>query len=361
MSATTAATAPGAGQARTAPSASGPSALARVRRADRLRATTVVLVLGVLLAALAVTALAVGSVALSPAEVLGALAGEEGRARFIVTGLRLPRLALTLVVGGALGLAGALLQSVVRNPLASPDIVGLTGGASAAAVLAIAAGATGRTVDLAALGGALAAAGAVFGLSGRGVTGTRFIVVGVAVAFLANGFLGYGLTRASLSEAQSAFFWLVGSVGTAPWGDVLRVAAVLAGVGVVLLALRRPLAATGLDDDSARAIGARPVATRVTAILLSSVLAAVAVAVAGPVAFVAFVSGPIARRVRGRGSALVTATLVGGLVVVGADLVAQHLVPGSLEPPVGLVTGVLGSPFLIWLLVRGERRKELSA
>ncbi|WNB84541.1 iron chelate uptake ABC transporter family permease subunit [Cellulomonas sp. ATA003] len=310
---------------------------------------------------LGVTALAVGPVALTPGEVLGALAGAEGRAGVIVLGLRAPRLALALVVGAALGLAGALLQSVVRNPLASPDVVGLTGGASAAAVLAIAAGASGTAVDAAALGGALLAAVAVFGFSGRGVTGTRFIVVGVAVAFLANGFLGYGLTRASLAEAQSAFFWLVGSVGTAPWGDVARVAAVLGLVGVVLVTLRRPLSAVALDDDSARAIGARPVATRVAAIVLSSVLAAVAVAVAGPVAFVAFVSGPIARRLRGHGPALVTAPLVGGVVVVAADLVAQHLIPGSLEPPVGLVTGVLGAPFLIWLLVRGEQRKEMSA
>ncbi|NMR21004.1 iron chelate uptake ABC transporter family permease subunit [Cellulomonas fimi] len=313
------------------------------------------------LAALAAVALAVGSVVLGPREVVDALLGVEGAPTFIVTGLRLPRLALAAVVGAALGLAGALLQSVVRNPLASPDIVGLTGGASAAAVLALSAGLVGRAVDAAALAGALAAAVAVFALSGRGVTGTRFVVVGVAIAFLANGVLGYALTRASLTEAQSAFFWLVGSVGTAPWGDVLRVGAVLALAALVLVVARRPLGALALDDDSARSIGARPVATRVGAILVSSVLAAVAVAVAGPIAFVAFVSGPIARRLRGRGPALVTAALVGAVVVVGADLVAQHLVPGSLEPPAGLVTGALGAPFLIWLLVRGERRKEAPA
>ena len=135
-------------------------------------------------------------------------------------------------------------------------------------------------------------------------------------------------------------------------------AVVLAVVGAMLIVARRPVSALSLDDDSARSIGARPAATRVTAIVLSSVLAAVAVAVAGPIAFVAFVSGPLARRLRGRGPALGTAVLVGALVVAAADLVAQHVIPGSLQPPAGLVTGALGAPFLIWLLVRGERRKE---
>jgi iron complex transport system permease protein len=153
----------------------------------------------------------------------------------------------------------------------------------------------------------------------------------------------------------------VGSVGTAPWRDVARVGVVLGVAGVLLLAVRRPLATLALDDDSARSIGSRPVATRAGAIILSSLLAAVAVAVAGPIAFVAFVSGPIARRLRGRGPALATAALVGGVVVAAADLIAQHLIPGTLQPPVGLVTGALGSPFLIWLLVRGERRKESAA
>lgn len=335
--------------------------IGRLRRTSRRRGALVTTLLAVALLVLGVTALAVGAVPLSPTAVLAALTGDPGSAGFIVTGLRLPRLVLGLLVGAALGLAGALLQSVVRNPLASPDIVGLTGGASAAAVLAIAAGASGATVDTAALAGALVAATAVFLLSGRGVTGTRFVVIGVAVAFLANGFLGYALTRASLTEAQSAFFWLVGSVGTAPWRDVGRLGAVLAVVGLVLAAARRPVSALSLDDDTARALGAHPVATRVAVIVLSSVLAAVAVAVAGPIAFVAFVSGPIARRLRGHGPALGTAVLVGALVVVAADLVAQHLVPGSLQPPVGLVTGALGAPFLIWLLVRGEQRKEIPA
>lgn len=333
-------------------------ALVALRRRDRRRGLGVAGALVAGLAVAAVVALGVGAVLVPPVEVVGALLGAEGPASFIVLGLRLPRLALGLVVGASLGVAGALLQSVVRNPLASPDIVGLTGGASAAAVLAIAAGAVGRSVDAAALVGALVAAALVIGLSGRGVLGTRFIVIGVAVAFLAQGVLGYGLTRANITTAQSAYFWLVGSVGTAPWSDVRRMGLVLLVIAVLLVLCRRPLSALALDDATARAVGARPATVRTAAIVGSSVLAAVAVAVAGPIAFVAFVSGPIARRLRGGGPALATAALVGALVVVVADLVAQHLVPGTFQPPVGLVTGALGAPFLIWLLVRGERRKE---
>ncbi len=195
--------------------------VAALRTGDRRRALTVTAALVAALVVLGIAALGLGAVPLTPADVVGGLLGTDGGARFIVTGLRLPRLALGLLVGAALGLAGALLQSVVRNPLASPDIVGLTGGASAAAVLAIGAGATGAAVDSAALGGALLAAGAVFVLSG-GTSGARFVVVGVAVAFLANGVLGYALTRASLTEALSVLFWVLGSVATAPWADHAR-------------------------------------------------------------------------------------------------------------------------------------------
>jgi iron complex transport system permease protein len=337
------------------------AALASSRRRSRGRGAVVAATLVVVLAGLGVTSLVVGSVPVSPAEVLAALLGSPGSSTFVVTGLRLPRFALGVVVGAALGLAGGLLQAVVRNPLASPDIVGLTGGASAAAVLAIASGAAGTAVDAAALAGALAAAAAVFLLSGRGVTGTRFVVVGVAVAFFANGVLSYALSRASLTEAQSAFFWLVGSIGTAPWQDVARVGVLVLAVGAGLVIGRHPLSILSLDDDTARAVGGHPVATRAAVILVASALAAVAVAVAGPIAFVAFVSGPVARRLRGSGSALGTAALVGAVVVVAADLVAQHAIPGPLQPPAGLVTGALGAPVLLWLLVRGEHRREATA
>lgn len=327
------------------------------RARDRRRGVAVAAgILGVIVG-VGMLALALGDVPLAPAEVVAGLLGLDGAggATFIVQGLRLPRLALALVVGAALGFSGALLQSVVRNPLASPDIVGVTGGASAAGVLAIAAGATGLAVSGAALVGALAATAVVVAASGRGVGGARFVVVGIAVAFLANGIVGYGLTRANLTQAESAYFWLVGSVGSPSWEDVALVGGVVLVAAGAHVAARRALEALALDDGSARAIGARPVATRVAAMTGSSILAAVAVSVAGPIAFVAFAAGPIARRMRGRGPALATAALTGAAIVALADLIAQHLVPGALEPPVGLITGAAGAVVLLVLLVRGER------
>ncbi|MCV2393609.1 iron ABC transporter permease [Actinotalea sp. M2MS4P-6] len=323
----------------------------RLRAVDTRRGVLAVAGLGAVLVVLVGASLLLGDVRVPVADVLSALRGEPGPAAFIVTGLRLPRAMLGAVVGALLGMSGALLQSVVRNPLASPDVVGVTGGASAAAVLAIGAGAVGAGVDVAALGGALGAAALVVALSGRGVLGTRFVVVGVAVAFAATAVLGYALTRANLTAARSAYRWLVGSVGTAAWSDVARLAAVLAAVSLLLAIARRPLAALRLDDAAARGLGLQPERVRTAAVAGSAVLAAAAVAAAGPVAFVAFVSGPLARRLRGHGPALATAALVGATAVVTADLVAQHL-PGSLQPPVGLVTGALGAPFLLWVLWR---------
>lgn len=333
------------------------------RARDRRRRQLVDVGLLLLIGALGMLALGLGAVALSPAEVVAALLGLPGApgADFIVQGVRMPRLALALLVGGALGLAGALLQSVVRNPLASPDIVGIGQGASAAGVLAIVTGASGAAVTGAAIVGALLAASLAFALGGRGASGARFVVVGVAIAFLANGVLGYALTRAALVDAGSAYFWLVGSVGSPSWADITLVGGVLAGGAVLLLGGRRLLAVQAFDDTTARALGAHPVALRVSAIVVTSALTAVAVGAAGPIAFVAFASGPIARALRGRGPALGTAALVGAAAVLGSDLIAQHLIPSPFQPPVGLVTGALGALVLLVLLVRGDRRPEAHA
>ncbi len=335
--------------------------IAAARTRDRMRAVAVAGILVAVIGALSIAALALGAVALAPGEVVGALLeSAEGGARFIVLQLRLPRLLLALLVGAALGLSGALLQAVVRNPLASPDVVGVTGGASAAAVLAIAAGATGAAVSGAALLGAAIAVAVVLLASGRGVAGARFIVVGIAVAFLAQGVLGYALSRASMQDAASAYYWLVGSVGSPSTSDLGVLGAVVAvGISFAVLA-RCPLGAQQLGDDTARSLGAHPVGIRVAAAAVSTVLAAAAVSVAGPLAFVAFVAGPIARRLRGAGPAALTAALVGAVLVLASDLVAQHLMPGALQPPAGLVTGAIGAPLLLWLLIRRSRLEAIA-
>jgi len=192
----------------------------------------------------------------------------------------------------------------------------------------------------------------IYALAWRGgVSGYRFVLIGVGISFMVQGLLGYLLTRADLRDALAALTWLVGSVGGAAWPDIALLAAVLA-VLLPLVALVLPrLRILQLGDDTAMGLGVRPQAARVGILAIAVALAAVATAAVGPIAFIAFLSAPIARRLaRTDTLAVVPTALVGATVVVVADLVAQHLLPGSLELPVGIVTGIIGAPYLLWLL-----------
>ncbi|NCD20003.1 MAG: iron ABC transporter permease [Actinobacteria bacterium] len=325
--------------------------MAAARTAHRPRTAAVTLALLALVLALAWLTLTWGGLA---GEFLGTLRGE---ASFAIVRLRLPRLALATGVGIAFALAGALFQTVLRNPLASPDILGINAGASLAGAFAILVlGLAGAAVSGFAILGALGVALAIHLLAWRdGVSGQRFVLVGVGIAFVVNSAIGYLLTRAEVSEVRSALVWLVGSIGTPPWDRVATL-----GVGLALLL---PLVAAAgprlrileLGDDVAGGLGLSVQVTRTAVLGLAVVLAAVATAFAGPVAFVAFVSAPIARRLLPEaGLALVPSALVGAVVVLAAELVAQHLL-GALEVPVGIVTGLIGAPYLLWLLATSNR------
>ncbi|CAD5990782.1 iron chelate uptake ABC transporter family permease subunit [Agreia sp. COWG] len=347
-------------------SRSGASAgddLARVasaRRGGRIRFLIVAGVLLVLVALIAVLALMLGDRVISPGDVLTTLAGGgSGGDRFVLFGLRVPRLLLGLMVGAAFGLAGAVFQSLLGNPLASPDIIGISQGASAAAVGAILlAGWSGIAVSFAAFGGAVIVAGLITVLAARhGMVGSRFVLIGIALAFVAQAVIGYLLTRSDVRDAQSALVWLVGSLGTVT-AEELTVTSVGLVVLLGALAIVSPrLTTLQLGDEAATGLGVRVTPARLLITLVAVGLAAVATAAAGPVAFVAFVSAPIARRLLGgTGPALVASALVGAVVVTGADLLAQHAVPG-LQVPVGIVTGIVGAPILLLLLSRSNRSR----
>ena len=221
---------------------------ARLRRAHRVELALVVLVLGI-----AALSLSLGAYAIPPADVLRTLLGDgTGREEFVVLELRLPRLTLGVLVGAALGMSGEIFQSVLRNPLASPDIIGVTVGASVAAVLALLVlGLGGVAVSAAAFGGALIVAAAIYLLAWRdGVSGARFVLIGVAVAFMAYAVLGYLLTRADIRDAQTALVWMVGSLSGAGWDEIVVVAVSLA----VLVPARRP---PGAHRASPRPVVAR--------------------------------------------------------------------------------------------------------
>lgn len=331
----------------------------RLRSGARSRYRLVVGGLLALVLTLAVVTLWWGVGAAEVGEHLTHLLGLGGDRSFAVR-LRLPRMVMSVGVGVALGLAGALFQTVLRNPLASPDIIGVTGGASLAGAWAILfGGLTGVWVSAAAFAGAAVVAAAIVLLSWRGeLSGYRFVLVGVGLAFLCQSGIGYLITRSQVDDVRSALVWMVGSIGTPSWPSV----AVLV---LCLLVLLPPagyagwrLRAMQLGDETAVGLGLRVTRTRVLVLVVGVALAAVATAFAGPVAFVAFMSGPIARRLLPvAGAALVPAGLVGAVVVLGAELVSEQLLTG-LEVPVGIVTGVVGAPYLLWLLATGTARRS---
>lgn len=339
-----------------------PSVLAvrDARSRPRRRARRVVAGLVVLVLALGATGLMVGDYDVPLPEVARALVGQgTGIEEFIVLELRLPRLVLGVLVGVALAVAGALFQSTLGNPLASPDILGITEGASVGAVWAIlVAGLGGVAVSASALAGAMAIAIAIHLLAWRGgVTGYRFVLVGIALGFMASSVLGYLLTRADVRDAHAALAWMTGSLGEADWGEIALLAVALA----VLLPLAgagagRTLPGLTLGDDAAAGLGVGVQRARLLLILTGVALAALATAAAGPIAFVAFMSAPIARQLTGGGDGLAPAALVGAAIVVASDLIGQHLLPGDMQVPVGVITGAVGAPYLIWVLASARRR-----
>ncbi|MDC9824338.1 iron chelate uptake ABC transporter family permease subunit [Devosia sp. ZB163] len=333
-----------------------------VRRRLQRRYALVMALLAVLTLAAIGLALAVGDYPLPLAEVVRSLLSPftgnvEPAGDFIVLGVRLPRAVAGLLAGGAFGLSGVLFQSVLRNPLASPDIVGITMGASATAVAAIIVfDWSGTAVSLSACVGAVVIALLIYGLSWRnGVTPYRLVLIGIGMSAIAGAVVSYLFTRARIFDVQEALAWLTGSLNGASFEHLAPLALALLVLTPVAAVLWRSLNALQLGDDTAKALGTRVELSRLGLIIVAVLLAAAATAAVGPVAFVAFVSGPIARRLLGpAGNALLPSALVGGLVTIGSDFVAQHML-GRNQLPVGVVTGAFGAVFLIYLLAAAHR------
>lgn len=327
------------------------------RRIRIRRRALIITAIGATLVAVFAVSLMIGNTFYRPDEVVRVILGERvPGASFSVGELRLPRSVTGVFAGFAFGLAGATFQTMLRNPLASPDIIGITWGASAAAVVGIVfLGWSDTAVSTLALAGAIVTALAIYLLANRrGFAGARLILIGIGVAAVMHSVVSYVLSRASNWELATAMQWLAGSLNGATWDGVrpLLIAS-LALIPVVLLSARA-LGTLRLGDDAAAALGVRVTSTRVLLIVAAVALLAFATAAAGPVAFVAFMSGPIAARLVGPGgSLLVPAGLVGALLVLAADLVGQFAF--GARYPVGVITGALGAPFLIYLLARTVR------
>jgi iron complex transport system permease protein len=261
-----------------------------------------------------------------------------------------------VVAGLSFGLAGVTFQTMLRNPLASPDVIGISTGASAAAAVAIVVlGLGGTAVSAFAIVAGLAVALVIYLLAWKdGGAGTPFILIGIGMAAMLHSVIAYVLSRAGQWEWQEATRWINGSLNGATWDRTVPALLALVLLAPVLLHRTRELSALELGDDTASALGVRVERTRVVAIVAAVGLIAFSTAACGPIAFVAFLAGPIAARVLGpNGSLLLPAALVGSVLVLVADLVAQFAF--GTRFPVGVVTGVLGAPYLVYLIVRTNR------
>jgi iron complex transport system permease protein len=346
----------------------GRPALRRGRFSVVWRPRSVLVLVGsaaVLLLALAVNT-GRGDYPIPVGDVLAVLLGGGDRGQqFIVLELRLPRSLTGALVGGALAVSGAITQSIARNPLASPDMIGITAGASAMAVFVIVlgggAGAFGAAaaaigLPLSALFGGLLTAAAIHALAWRrGVQGLRLVLVGVGIQAMLLSVVQWLLVVAEVYEAARAYTWLSGSLNARGWEHVVPVAVALAVLVPAALLLAHVLGALQYGDDTARGLGV-PVDRARTALLVVAVgLASVAVASAGPIAFVALVAPQVAQRLVGAARPPVGASLlVGAALTVVADVVARTAFGGT-ELPVGIVTAVLGAPYLLLLLARHGR------
>ncbi|WP_350350012.1 iron chelate uptake ABC transporter family permease subunit [Agromyces sp. G08B096] len=336
------------------------SVVASVRARRRRRQLLVVAVSAGLAVVLAVLASSFGAAGVTPDRVLAVLVGQGDRVeRFVVFELRLPRILAALFVGAAFALAGAVFQSTLRNPLASPDILGISTGASLGAVWAmLGLGVAGAAVAGFAFGGGLAVAVVIWLTAWRqGLHGVRFVLVGVGMAYVCGSTVTWLLARGEVREAQAALHWTVGSVADVR-GDQLALLAVgVLIVSALIAAVARVLAPLALGDDHASALGVRADASRVVLLVLAVALVATAASVAGPIAFVALIAPAVARRlVGGGGAALLASALAGAALTLAADVIGQFAIPG-LTAPVGIVTGVIGAPYLLWLLARTERTR----
>ncbi|WP_249218859.1 FecCD family ABC transporter permease [Falsirhodobacter algicola] len=320
-------------------------------------------VLPLALLAAVLASLMIGQLMIGPAALLqGALTG-EGVGGLVLRTIRAPRALTAVGAGAALGLSGALFQALFRNPLASPDLMGFTSGAGLAILLAVAGGLTLPIPAVAAVGGLVAAVavGLLSWRPGHATPPLTLVLVGLGIGFACTALSSFVLLVLPVNEAADAQRWLTGSLNARAWGHAAQVWAGLAVLAVLALARQAPLEALELGPDLATGLGIRAGQARAAIAVIAVLLAAAAVAVVGPVPFVALMAAPTGMRIagaRGLRARLVAAALAGAVILVLADLAAQMAVPGA-SLPVGVATGILGAPYLLWRLSREMRNGGL--
>ncbi|GAA2992505.1 iron complex transport system permease protein [Microbacterium terrae] len=328
----------------------------RLRR--RRRRVIAMSVLGALIVILFGAMLMLGNTIYPVSDVIAVLTGQQvPGASFTVGSLRLPRALTAVLAGAAFGVAGATFQTMLRNPLASPDVIGITSGASAAAILSLVIlhWSNAATMALAIAAGIGTALVIYVAARGGESTGGRLILIGIGVGAMLDAVVAFLLLRAAVWDLSVATRWMTGSLNGARMDELPPLAIAVVVLVPVVVILGRSLGALELGEASATALGVRVDRTRVLLVVSAVALACVATGTTGPIAFVAFLAGPIALRIVGPGgSPIVPAALTGAALVLAADLIGQFAFDTSF--PVGVITGILGAPYLIYLLIRTSRR-----
>ncbi len=315
---------------------------------------------------MAILSLNSGKYPMAVMEVIGTLAGvadagssggADDMARMIVFEWRLPRVALALLLGSALGMSGAIFQSLTRNPLGSPDVIGFSAGSytGALVVILMMSGGYYETAAGALTGGIMSAATVYLLAWRRGVQGFRLIIIGIGVAAMLGAFNSWMIRQADLQVAMSASIWGAGSLNGLGFDQLVPVTIVLCCLVPTAIFLSRPMRQLELGDDTARASGIKANAMRLVLMVLGVALTATVTAAAGPISFIALAAPQIARRLtRSGGVALLPAGLTGGVLLIAADWAAQHAL--GVQLPVGVMTVSIGGFYFIWLLIREGRK-----
>lgn len=326
----------------------------------RLRHLVAVAVLLMLALVVGVVSLGTGEFPIAVGDVVKTLLGQgDRRMQLVVLDWRMPRVLLALALGGALGAAGAIFQSLTRNPLGSPDIIGFDAGAYTGALLVITTIGTGYVaVAGASIAGGLATALAVYLIAyRRGFQGFRLIIVGIAVSAMLSSLNTWIILNTDLYVAMAAGAWGSGSLNTVGWGQAMPALILLLPLGVAAALLSGRMRILEMGDDAAIALGVRGNQVRLGLVALGVAFTAVATAAAGPIAFISLAAPQLARRLtRSAGVTLGASAAMGALLLVASDFAAQRMF-APLQLPVGVVTVAFGGVYLIWLLVREGRRR----
>ena len=312
----------------------------------------------VLLLLAVITSLSMGTVQVPPPDVLQALMGNaDPMTAFVVNELRLSRVVAGLLSGAALAMAGCLMQTLARNRLATPGIIGIDNAATAFAVASVVGVGLSLAPSAMALAGAACATAIAFGLAGaNGTRGYRFIVAGIGIGAIAGAVTQVMLSRVAIDAANAAYPWTVGSLNARSGNSVLVLAIGLAAGYAILMLISRGLNTLQFSDAVAIALGTRLKATRILGLALSVLLTGLAVSVCGPVGLIALLAPELARTICRPGKVPLTASaLAGATFMVAADLLGRTLF-SPLEIPVGIITAIVGSPYLLWILLKPSRR-----